>query len=85
MVFPKLTKNTLPFHLSDRITDTTGTGYLLVAMFLRKLVNLLTVNDYSLTDSFDAASRINSIPSNLFNDGYRFVSFDVKSLLQMIH
>ena len=38
------------------------------------------MNLYTLKDSFDAASRIQNIPEHLFRDGYRFVSFDVKSL-----
>jgi hypothetical protein len=38
------------------------------------------MNVHTLKDSFEAASRIRNIPENLFRDGYRFVSFDVKSL-----
>ena len=38
------------------------------------------MNAYTLKDSFEAVSRIQNIPVNLFRDGYRFVSFDVKSL-----
>jgi len=44
------------------------------------LLNPLTINNHSLRDSFDAASRIHSIPPHLLNAGYKFVSFDVKSL-----
>ena len=38
------------------------------------------MNAHTLKDSFEAVSRIQNIPVNLFRDGYRFVSFDVKSL-----
>ena len=40
----------------------------------------LTYNDYNLEDSFDAVKRIRSIPPELFDDDYQFVSFDVQSL-----
>mgnify|MGYP002804035518 FL=1 len=33
-----------------------------------------------MRDSFDAVSAMRSIPQNLFDEGYRFVSFDVESL-----
>ena len=48
--------------------------------FLAKLLNPLTMNEFSLKDSFDATKRIQNIPDELFEKGYRFVSFDVKSL-----
>ena len=32
-----------------------------------------------IKDSFDAVTRIKNIPQELFNQGYRFVSFDVAS------
>ena len=40
----------------------------------------LTINDYTLKDSFDAANKIKSVPSEMFEEGYQFVSFDVESL-----
>ena len=40
----------------------------------------LTHNDYNLKDSFDAVKRIRSIPHELFDEDYQFVSFDVQSL-----
>ena len=62
------------------IIDTTGTAYQPIAKYLiTRLLNPLTQNAYTLKDSFDAVSRIQNIPINLFKDGYRFVSFDVKS------
>ena len=62
------------------IIDTTGTPYYEVGKFLAKLLNPLTMNEFSLKDSFDATKRIQNIPDELFEKGYRFVSFDVKSL-----
>ena len=40
----------------------------------------LTLNEYSLKDSFEATQRIYSVPTKLFAQGYRYVSFDVVSL-----
>ena len=33
-----------------------------------------------LKDSFDAANKIKSVPSETFEDGYQFVTFDIESL-----
>ena len=66
------------------IIDTTGTAYQPVAKFLTQLLNPITTNEFTLRDSFDAVTQINNIPHNLFDDGYRFVSFDVKSLFTNI-
>ena len=51
-----------------------------VGKYISKLLHPLTLNDNHLKDSFDAAEKINAIPDHLFQEGYRFVSFDVKSL-----
>ena len=40
----------------------------------------LTENEFTVKDSFDAANEIQAIPSELVDEGYRFVSFDVTSL-----
>ena len=40
----------------------------------------MTINEFSIKDTFEAVSRINNLPRKLFDDGYRFVSFYVKSL-----
>ena len=66
------------------IIDMTGNAYQPVAKFLSRLLNPLTHNEFSLKDSFDAVNRIQNIPDNLFTDGYRFISFDVKSLFTNI-
>lgn len=38
------------------------------------------MNEFTVKDSFEAVDRIKSIPSDLFDQGYRYVSFDVTSL-----
>ena len=62
------------------IIDTTSTPYYNIGKFLSSLLQPLTHNDYNLKDSFDAVKRIRSIPPELFDNGYQFVSFDVQSL-----
>ena len=66
------------------IIDTTGTSYCLVDKYLAGLLHQLTINELSLKHSFDAANRIKRVPSYLFENGYQYVSFDVKSLLTNI-
>ena len=44
------------------IIDTTNTPHYNVGKFLASLLNPLTLNQYSLRDSFDAADAIKSIP-----------------------
>ena len=65
---------------SRPIVDTTGTAHYGIGKFLSTLLNPLTQNEYAVNDSFDAAQRIQQIPQNLFDEGYRYVSFDVVSL-----
>ena len=60
--------------------DTTSTPYYNIGKFLSSLLQPLALNDYNLKDSFDAVERIRSIPPELFDDDYQFVSFDVQSL-----
>ena len=43
-------------------------------------MNPLTLNDFTVKDSFDAANKIQQIPKELLDSGNRFVSFDVISL-----
>ena len=40
----------------------------------------MTINGFSINNAFDAVSHINNLPRKLFDDGYRFVSFYIKSL-----
>ena len=44
------------------------------------ILNILTQNDFTVKDSFDAATRIKDIPTELFEEEYVYVSFDVESL-----
>ena len=62
------------------IVDTIGSTHYGVGKFITKLLNPLTQNEYHLKDSFDAAERIKNIPSHFYDEGYKLVSFDVKSL-----
>ena len=62
------------------IVDTIGSTHYGVGKYISNLLNPLCLNQYHLKDSFEAADKIKAIPSQYFNDGYQFVSFDVKSL-----
>ena len=57
---------------------------LYVAKYLTNLLNSLTTNEFAIKDTFDVVSHINKVPKKLFDDGFRFVSFDVKSLFTNI-
>jgi hypothetical protein len=48
------------------IIDTTGTAYQPIAKYLTRLLNPLNMNSYTLKDSFEAVSRIQNIPEELF-------------------
>ena len=58
--------------------------YSKVGKFLSGLLQSLTINEFTLKDSFDAAQRIKSIPKSLIDDGYKLVSFDVVSLFTCV-
>ena len=62
------------------IIDTTGTTHHNVGKYLSNLLRPLTLNDFTLRDSFETAQSIRNIPKELYDDGYAFVSFDVVSL-----
>eukprot|EP00111_Clytia_hemisphaerica_P020238 TCONS_00059660-protein len=62
------------------IVDTTGTSHYKVGEYLTNLLHPLTVNEFTFKDSYDAVSKIQNIPPELFQNGYQFVSFDVESL-----
>ena len=62
------------------IIDTTNIPYYKIEQYLSPLLQPLTINDYTLKDSFDAVNKIKSIPSKMLEEGYQFVSFDVESL-----
>ena len=77
---PKMHKEFDTIPKFRRIINTTGTPYDDVGKYLAKLLNPLTANEFSLKDSFDATTRIQNIPQDLFDKGYKFISFDVESL-----
>ena len=55
------------------ILDTTGMLYYSVGTFLASLLNPLSMNEFTLKDSFDAVNEIENLPSHLFDDGYNYV------------
>ena len=66
------------------IIDTTNLPYYGISKFLSNLLNPLTENQYVVKDSFAAANKIREISKELFDHGYRFVSFDVESLFTLV-
>ena len=66
------------------IIDTTNPPYYGIWKFISNLLNPLTESQYVVKDSFTAANKIREIPKELFNHGYRFVSFDVGSLFTSV-
>ena len=77
---PKIHKEFANVSKFRPIIDTTGTTHCLVGKYLASLLNPLTINEYSLKDSFDAVNRIKGIPQNLFENGYQYMSCDVEWL-----
>ena len=82
---PKIHKTFTVLLKFRPIVDTTSTCYCNVSSYLTDLLNPLTQNEFMIQDSFDAAKKINSIPPEVFGDGYILASFDVESHLQMCH
>ena len=79
MGYQKLIKS-LKIYLHSDPQYATNTPYYGIAKFLANLLNPLTLNDFIVNDSFDASNKIQKIPKELFDSGYKFVSFDVISL-----
>ena len=77
---PKIHKSCHHFSPFRPIIDATNTAHYGIAKYLSNLLHPLTENNFTVKDSFDAANKIQAIPSELFDEGYRFVSFDVTSL-----
>ena len=64
------------------IVDTIESTHYGVGKFITSLLNPLsplTLNGYNLKDLFDAADKIKTIPDHLYDEGFKLVSFDVKS------
>ena len=77
---PKIQKNYDHLPRFRPIIDTTNTVHYCIAKYLSNLLRPLTENEFTVKDLFDAANKIQATPSELFDEGYRFVSFDVTSL-----
>lgn len=86
MVYPNLKiHNSFNLIPSFRfIIHSTSTTHYNVVKFISFLLNHITLNEFTLKDTFDAVSAIQSIPQDLFNEGYHFVSFDVESLYRNV-
>ena len=70
----------LPKIHKDYQYDTTSTPHYCIEKILSSLLNALTINNYSVKESFEGAKRIQFIPPELFNQEHKFISFDVTSL-----
>ena len=77
---PKLHENYDHLPPFCPLVDTTNTAHYAIAKYLSNLLYLLIENEFTVKDSFDAANKIQAIPIELFDEGYRFPSFDVTSL-----
>ena len=77
---PKIHKDYQDMPTFRTIVDTTCSTHYGIAKYLSSLLNLLTTNNYSVNDSFEVTKVLQVILSELFNQGYKFISFDVTSL-----
>ena len=77
---PKTHKNYDQIPPFRPIVDTTNTPYSGIGSFLKKLLYPLTLNDYSMKDSFQTVEELGKIDYSLLQNGYKLVSFDVVSL-----
>ena len=77
---PKIHKDYQDMPTFHPIVNTTSTPYYGIAKYLSSLRNPFTINNYSVKDFFEAVKHIQAIPPKLFNQGYKFISFDVTSL-----
>ena len=77
---PKIHKSCHHFSPFRPIIDATNTAHYGIAKYLSNLLHPLTENNFTVKDSFDAANKIQAIPSEILDEGCRFVSFDVTSL-----
>ena len=77
---PKIHKDYQDIPPFRPIVDTKSTPHYGIAKYLSSLLNPLTINNYSVEDSFQAAKRIKAISPELFSEEYKFITFDVTSL-----
>ena len=74
---PKIHKKFEAFPPLWLIVGTTNTPYHSISKFLANLLNLLTLKNFAVKDSFDGANNIKQIPKESFDSGYKFFSFYV--------
>ena len=67
---PKIHKQYTTIPPFRPIVDTTGTAQYGIAKYLANLLNPLTLNEYSLKDSFEEVDIIQTIPQELFSEVY---------------
>ena len=77
---PKTHKNYENLPPFRPIVDTTNTPYSGVGSYLKRLLHPLTINEFSMKDTFQAVEEIGKVDFSLLDKGYRLVSFDVVSL-----
>ena len=77
---PKVYRHFFKVPSFRTIVDTTNTPHYGVRKFLTNLLNPVTQNEYTAKDSFEAVNIIHKIPPELFDQGYRYFSFNVTSL-----
>ena len=71
-----ITKNT--------IIDETNTAYYIIAKYLTNLLYCLTENMFTVSNSFETAKQIEAIPSELFAEGFRCITFNITSLFTRV-
>ena len=61
---PKIRKDSTDSSKFRPIIDSTGTSHCLVGKYLANLLNLLTINEFFIKDSFEEISGIKDIPQD---------------------
>ena len=70
MDYPKLTNVLFLFPHFDHLSIYANTPHYNAGKFRSNLLNPLTLNDFTLHDSFEAVEAIKMIPNELFSAGY---------------
>ena len=81
---PNIHKNYQDVPTFPLIVNTTSSPNYGIAKYLSSLLNSVIINNYSVKDSFEAAKCIQSIHHKLFNQGYKFISFDMTSMFTVL-
>ena len=66
---PKIRKDCQDIPPFWPIVDTTSTPHYGIGKYLSSLLNPLTINNYSIEDSFEAVKHIKAIPPELLIEG----------------